>query len=178
MWCRLRGIRNVLLAIGAFSLSSAVCGGDELGQDKPTFGTTRRWPCRVIVHPPLSNTFERGWEQSETLRRQCEELAELRAVVNLRWGAKDSEAHARAQLAFRDGVVVATLAVPPDAQVIELIAHEFQHVIEMGRGLDFEAEAKRPGSGVYRAFWGFETEAAVDAGRQVAKELRDARRRR
>lgn len=168
---------GTLAAFLALVLSSAICVADESGQSKARFGAIRPWPCRVIVDPPLSNTFEKGWKQSETLRRQCEELAAMRAVVDLRWGAKDSEAHARAQLGVRDGVAVATLAVPPVTEVIELIAHEFQHVIEMGHGLDFEAEAKRPGSGVYRAFWGFETQAAIDAGRQVAKELRDAGRR-
>ncbi len=178
MWLRVRGIRNGLAAFAALGLSSAICLADESGQSKATFGAVRRWPCRVIAEPPLSTLFEKGWEQSETLRGQCEELAALRAVVVLQWGAKDSEAHARAQMGIRDGVVVATLAVPPGAQAIELIAHEFQHVIEMGRGFDFEAEAKRPGSGVYRAFWGFETQAALDAGHQVAKELREARRRR
>lgn len=178
MPCRLRGISKVLAVLVALEVSSAFSVADESLQGTGRFGVVRPWPCRVIVEPPLSNRFEKGWEQSKTLRRQCEELAALRAVVVLQWGDKDSEAHARAQLGVRDDVVVARLAVPPGADAIELIAHEFQHVIEMGRGLDFESEAKRPGSGVYRAFWGFETQAAIDAGRQVAKELRDARRHR
>ena len=76
----------------------------------------------------------------------------------------------------RDGVVVAWIHIPPVPEAIEHIGHELQHVLEKVRGLDFEAAAERPGSGVWRAFRGFETQAAIDAGRQVAKEVKDSRR--
>jgi hypothetical protein len=52
-----------------------------------------------------------------------------------------------------------------------LLAHELQHVIEKARGLDVEAEAKRPDSGVWKAAGGYETQGAVAVSRQVAAEL-------
>jgi hypothetical protein len=44
------------------------------------------------------------------------------------------------------------------------------------QGVNFDAEAERRGSGVWRAFGGFETQRAIKAGRQAEKELRDAQR--
>ena len=92
----------------------------------------------------LREAFEQGWERSKTIRGQCEELAAARAVVVLEWVATDSFSHARTGMAVRGGVVVATVRIPPVGDTIVLLAHELQHVIEKTRGLDVEAEAKRP----------------------------------
>jgi hypothetical protein len=109
--------------------------------------------------------------RSETMRRQCEELAAARAVVVLEWGVMDSQSHAITGMAVRDGVVVAVVKLPPLGDVLVLIAHELQHVIEQTRELDYAVEAKRAGSGVWRAFGGYETQAAIDVSRQVTREL-------
>jgi hypothetical protein len=71
------------------------------------------------------------------------------------------------------GVLVARVSVPPVSEALELIAHELEHLLEKASGLDYISEEKRPGSGVWRAFGGFETQRAIDAGRQVRRELRD-----
>ena len=76
------------------------------------------------------------------------------------------------------GVIVATVKLPPLGDTIVLLAHELQHVVEQTRGLDLAAEAGRPGSGVWKAFGGYETQAAVDVTRQVTQELRDNRQSR
>ena len=110
-------------------------------------------------------------ERSETIRRQCEELAAARAVVVLEWGAMDSQSHARTGMAVHGGVVVARVKLPPLGDTIVLMAHELQHVIERTRGLDFPVEAKRAGSGVWLTLGGYETQGAVDVSRRVAKEL-------
>jgi hypothetical protein len=110
-------------------------------------------------------------ERSETIRRQCEELAAARAVVVLEWGVMDSYTHARTIMEVREGVVVAIVKLPPLGDTVVLMAHELQHVIELTRGLDLRAETKRAGSGVWQAYGGYETQAAVDVSRQVAKEL-------
>jgi hypothetical protein len=132
-----------------------------------------RWPCRIIAAESLRDTFDKGWEHSPTIRRQCEELASARAVVVVEWGSSDSQSHAKTGMTVRDGVVVATVRIPPLGDTIVLLAHELQHVVEKTRGLDVEAEAGRLGSGVWRTFGGYETQAAVDVSRQVAQELRD-----
>jgi hypothetical protein len=81
----------------------------------------------------------------------------------------------------QDGVIVARIFVPTGLDTMELVAHELQHVLERTRGLDHKAEANRPASGVWRAVGAreaYETQAAIDAGREVINELRNTPRRR
>jgi hypothetical protein len=114
-----------------------------------------------------------------TLQRQCRDLAHAGAVVTLAWGKTDPQSRASTRMAVAaDGVVVAYVSVPPVSEVIELVAHELEHVIERAHGVNLEAESKRRGSGVWRAYGGFETQRAIDAGRQVAQELQESRRSR
>jgi len=140
------------------------------GADNPV--RISRWPCRLIAQPLLRKVLDEALDRSETVRRQCDELAAARAVVVVEWGPSDSQSHARTGMAVEGGVVAATVRIPPLGDTIVLLAHELQHVIEKTRGVDVEAEARRPGSGVWRAFGGYETQAAVDVSRQVAQELR------
>ena len=140
--------------------------------DKPA--KVRPWPCHLIGASTFDRVIERGWERSETIRRQCEELARARAVVVApEWGAMDSLSQAKTGMAIRDGVVVATVKLPPVGDTIVLMAHELQHVIELTRGLDLKAEAGRRGPGVWKTLGGYETQAAVDVSGQVARELRE-----
>jgi hypothetical protein len=75
------------------------------------------------------------------------------------------------------GVVVATVKIPAVGETVVLLAHELQHVVEKTRGLDLEAESKRPQSGVWKAVGGYETQGALDVTRQVSSELREARQK-
>ena len=160
---------SVAAVMASSSSVGASAGGTAQGAEKP--GRVPRWPCRLIAASTIRPVIEKGMERSETIRRQCDELAAARAVVVLEWGAMDSQSHARTGMAVREGVVVATVKLPPIGDTIVLMAHELQHVIEQTRGLDLPAEAKRAGSGVWQAFGGYETQAAVDVSRQVATEL-------
>ena len=148
-------------------------------RQSPGSGQVRsRWPCRLVVKPTLRGVVDDGLRRSSTLQRQCDALAEARAVVALQWGTMDSQSRARSRMEVRDGVVVAWIDIPPVAEAIEHVGHELQHVLEKVGGLDFEAEARRPGSGVWRAFGGFETQAAIDTGRKVRREVHESRQSR
>jgi hypothetical protein len=136
-----------------------------------------RWPCRVVAAQTLRDAFEQGWERSKTIRSQCEELAAARAVVVLEWARTDSMSHATTGMTVVGGVVVATVKIPAVGETVVLLAHELQHVVEKTRGLDLEAESKRPQSGVWKAVGGYETQGAVDVTRQVSSELREARQK-
>ena len=164
------------LAVLLVVLGSSLTIG--FAQEGESPARTPRRPCRLVVTGTLEGVVDDGLERSPTLRRQCEELAAARAVVAMEWGRTDSQSRAISRMEVHDGVVVAVVSIPPVAEAIELVAHELQHVIERTRGLDFEAESKRPGSGVWRAFGGWETQAAIDVGRQVAREVREAGRAR
>jgi hypothetical protein len=157
-----------IIASSASVLASA--GGAAQGAEKS--GRVPPWPCRLIPASTIRRVIEKGMERSETIRRQCDELAAARAVIVLEWGAMDSQSHARTGMVVREGVVVATVKLPPLGDTVVLMAHELQHVIERTRGLDFAAEATRARSGVWQALGGYETQAAVEVSRQVEKELR------
>jgi hypothetical protein len=178
MPARSRAVHTVLQAVAGLSLALLGSIGTAAAVPIETQGIRARvppWPCRLVVKPTLLGVVEDGWETSATLRRQCEDLAAARAVVVLQWGSTDSQSRALSRMDVQDGVVVAHITIPPVSEAFELVAHELQHVLEKVRGLDFEGEAGRPGSGVWRAFGGYETQAAIDAGRQAAREAREAR---
>ena len=172
---------SVAAVIVSSPSASASAGGAAQGAEQPARASP--WACRLMPVSTVRPVVEKGMERSETIRRQCEELAAARAVVVLEWGAMDSQSHARTEMEVRAGVVVARVKLPPLGDIIVLMAHELQHVIEQTRGLDLRAEAKRAGSGVWQSSGNYyETQAAVDVSRQVAEELRAysraARRRR
>jgi len=135
-------------------------------------GKAREWPCRIVVQPPLLREVEKCWRSSASFRRQCEALADKRAVVELRPGAETSFSLARTRITIADGgVVVGRVEVPLSASTIEFIAHELEHILERAEGVDLPRESERTGSGVWRAVDGFETQRATDMGRQVAREV-------
>jgi len=181
-------VRAILLpwSVAAVIVSSSSIGASAAGalQGAEQPAKPSPWACRLIPAAGVRPVIDKGMERSETIRRQCEELAAARAVVVLEWGAMaDSQLHARTAMEVRDGVVVASVKLPPIGDTIVLMAHELQHVIEQTRGLDLRTEAEQAGSGVWRSSGNYyETQAAVDVSRRVDEELRAyskaARRRR
>lgn len=172
-----RGGAALTVALIVLWVSATTGVATQRGKDQ---FRVRPWPCLLVVKPTLLGAVEDGWQRSPTFRHLCEDLAAFGAVVLVEWGTTDSQSRALSRMQLRDGVVVAKVTIPlvPEVEVMELVAHELQHVLEVTRGLDFEVESKRPGSGVWRAFGGWETQTAIDLGRQVANEVREARRAR
>jgi hypothetical protein len=92
----------------------------------------------------------------------------------------DSQARAKTRIHLQDGVIVARVSIPTGPDTIELVAHELHHVLERVRGFDHKAEARKSGSGVWRSDGGrevYETQAAIEAGRQATKEVTLSRAR-
>jgi hypothetical protein len=132
-------------------------------------------PCRLVVPQPLRQIVDDAWRLSETFRRQCRDLADTRAVVVLTLRARFARA-AQADTAIgidAAGVVVATVSVPLDERTLELLAHELEHVVERATGTDLVGESRRRDSGIWRGSGGFETHRAIEAGRRVAREVRE-----
>ena len=155
----------VVSCIGYTSAAVAGQASDERAQPP--------WPCRVYGLPRV---VEDGWKRSAAFRDKCDELAGKKAVVLLEWGSMDSQSRALTRMEVSETGVFARVAVPPVWNAVALVAHELQHVLEKSRGVDFKAEAKRTGSGVWRAFGGYETQAALDVEARVSKELRETPR--
>jgi hypothetical protein len=123
---------------------------------------------------------------SPTFREQCARLgdvARLRLTVTRAAGASCHERTCRAHCVIRRyeyGFVDAVVRLRSASQATELIAHEFEHVLEFLEGVNYQAVSERNSEEVWRlADSRFETARAIDVGRQVAAEVgrsRSARR--
>ena len=145
-----------------------------------TFGmsttSARPWPCPLTVTGELRAVAELAWTHSPTFRDQCLKLAAGNATMIVE-PASSSDGTLRAQtriLRTHDGVTLARARVRPGAHTVELIAHELEHVVEYLEGVKFLMEAQRGTSRVSLSAGTYETRRAMDAGRRVAKEVRDA----
>src|SRR5262245_54129160 len=51
--------------------------------------TPNPWPCRLIpASPSVRSLIDNGIERSETIRRQCQELAAALAIAVIEWGVR------------------------------------------------------------------------------------------
>jgi hypothetical protein len=140
-------------------------------------GTVRPWPCRIVVERPLLQVVEDAWEKSGSFRQQCGALAERRAVAALTPGRARTGSLALTRITTADdGVVVGRVEVPLGLDALEYIAHELEHVLERAEGADLPAQSASKDSGVWMALDGYETQRAIDRGRQVAREVRESSR--
>ena len=112
---------------------------------------------------------------SETFRRQCDRL---RAAPYLRITV-ESELHGsrryRARTRFvrtSDVSVHAIVTISTVERVVEVLAHELEHVLEHLDGVDL----KRSSRHVSESEGGFETRRAIEIGRMVADEVERARK--
>lgn len=135
-------------------------------------------PPNLIVpdtHRPLLESMLR---QSPTFRRQCARLAadpKLTVRLNLAAPSRGDSMRATTHVTRQqDGQMVAVIQIEPTHDQVELIAHEFEHVIEQLDGVDLRTHANRSGSGV-RMMSGtpriFETKRAIRVGRKVTLEV-------
>ena len=77
----------------------------------------------------------------------------------------------------RGDLIAADIHVPAAGEVVELIAHELEHVIEQLDGVDLRAHARRSRATTSVEENGtFETRRAVEAGRTVAWEVKGGAR--
>ena len=116
---------------------------------------------------------------SPTFRRQCLRIAaETSLTVQLRMNPHALRSDARATTRMTRnalGDLVAIVEIAPLRDTQELIAHEFEHIIEQLDGIDLAAHAARSRTGVSEigsAGGLFETVRAQRMGLKVVSELR------
>jgi hypothetical protein len=131
-------------------------------------------PCRVLAHAQLQPLLLQLWSRSATFRQQCRRLAGAQALVLLqRASAKETVWNAESRIGVLDnGHVLARVRVRTGRESVEIIAHEFEHVLERIDGVQLALDAMRPGSGTTLAGGAYETRRATEAGRRAAKEVR------
>jgi hypothetical protein len=133
-------------------------------------------PSTITLEPGLERIVRLALEYSPRFRQQCHVLASattLRATVKISMQSTDVVGRARTILhrGLRGGFT-AEIEIHDPLQTTELLAHEFEHVIEQLDGVDLNALAER--GKAHRVVDGaFETERAVATGKQVAGEVID-----
>lgn len=133
----------------------------------------RTLPANLEVAHDLARVLERIYQRSATFRAQCERIAgadNLRVTIRIDT-AIPGRCRAYTIVQRRGYDIVADVRLPPTNGLIELVGHEFEHLLEQIEGLDLKRLARIKGSGV-RELEGrvFETDRALTAGRVVADE--------
>jgi hypothetical protein len=140
--------------------------------------TGRDLPSNLVAPQVLEPLLSRTWKQSRTFRRQCARIdAEPGLRVRVFTAATVSQSGGRAATDIQRGatgleavVYIARRAAASD--LIELIAHEFEHIIEQLDGLDLARLARLAPVTVWATDGQrFETERATHTGRLVAAEV-------
>ncbi len=139
-------------------------------------------PENFDLPPDLAVPVMQVYEQSATFRDQCDRLAQARGLqVSVRFDfGMPSTCRAFTIIRRSSGKLCAEVHMPaPTGQLAELIAHEFEHILEQVEHLDLRRLSRLRGSGVYEVDYDlFETERAQRAGRVVADEMHARRERR
>ena len=139
-----------------------------------------RWPCRLVVANELLPRVTLAWERSATFRQQCARIAHAGAFVLLRT-ATSAQIRRPAQSRIgvtEDGVTVAHVLVRSTADSVEHIGHELEHLLEHLEKVDLRDKRNDHRSGVTASGVGYESDRAIDAGRRVAREVRESWRTR
>jgi hypothetical protein len=137
-------------------------------------------PPNVVVSDTHRALLERMLQQSPTFRRQCVRIAaERKLFINIGFAPPYTRTDLRATTFISrqaNGRITASITIAPVHDTVEMIAHEFEHIIEQLDGVDLAARAARPRSGVHEQSGTpgvFETVRATRIGQRVAAEVRE-----
>jgi len=138
-------------------------------------------PANLVVPPTLRPLLTKMWTHSQTFRRQCARLrAEPRLVVRVHTDAAGAPRGGQATTQIERGAtgLVADVYLElanrnASSDWTELIAHEFEHIIEQLDGLDLSRLARVSPDTVWVTAGRqvFETQRARYTGRVVAAEV-------
>lgn len=131
-------------------------------------------PANVDMPRDLARVIRRIYERSPTFRAQCERIATADNVrVTVRIDTRIPSRCRAFTIVRRQGYDIhAEVHLPASNALIELVGHEFEHVIEQIEGFDLKRLSRVKGSGVREAEpHVFETDRAQSAGRVIAAEV-------
>jgi hypothetical protein len=151
---------------GAICAESGRCTGSKL-------------PANVELVSNIGRLLEQVYDRSPTFRAQCARIANAPNLrVRVRIDPSISSRFRAFTVVSRSGFEIrAEVHLPPSSDHSELVAHEFEHLLEQIEGLNLQRLVRVKGSGVHeveRAL--FETDRAQAAGRVVLEETQRWRR--
>lgn len=135
-------------------------------------------PPTVAIDESLHDRVEEAIALSPTLQRQLAVVVGAPAIVEVRASLAQLPAFRRAEATidrYESGFIRARIQLPANADFVELLAHELEHIVEQIERVDLAALersglASRDSGGV------FETVRAREAGRAAAREVEQATR--
>lgn len=137
----------------------------------------RELPRNLRVPENMRPMLKRMLRSSPTFRRQIADLTAKPAVrVSVIYGGMRGDRHYHALSTVRKHewgamLVDTTVYVPTD--LVEILAHELEHVCEQMEGVDLPALSRRKGVGVYNLNGHYETDRAIRAGQNATREYQD-----
>jgi hypothetical protein len=156
--------------------------GDESAESLAVASAPVALPPNVTVPAAYDDLMSTMLRLSATFRAQCARLARTPQLdVTVRRSISAAPQAALTHLTRRgDGRIEAEVEIGLFGDVVLLIAHEFEHIIEQLDGVDLISLADRPGTGVRTdpRNGQFETERAITIGQRVAREVSRAVARR
>jgi len=130
-------------------------------------------PANVDLPRDLETVVRRIYELSPAFRAQCDRIAEtanMRVTVQID-AAIPAHCRAFTVVQRRGRTIRAHVHLRPGSDHAELLAHEFEHLLEQIEGVDVRKLSRMRGSGVREVERElFETDRAQAAGRVVAGE--------
>jgi hypothetical protein len=136
-------------------------------------------PPNLQVSELYQSTVDLMRRRSPTFRRQCSRIAKasgLTVVLSSEAPPARQPALAWTQITRKGaGRLHAIINIGMSGRVVELIAHEIEHIIEQLDGIDLAAKARLASSGVRNCVCGpsaaFETSRAILIGMRAAAEV-------
>jgi hypothetical protein len=141
-------------------------------------------PANVVIAATYRDIVESMLLASATFRRQCSRIARadhLHVVIERSLVPGKTGEDALTRITRRpSGDLDANVTVGYLGDPVELIPHEFEHLLEQLDGVDLASMAARPATGVHAISPSghFETDRAIAAGRKVAREVYGPSRKR
>jgi hypothetical protein len=130
-------------------------------------------PPNLILSRQEKSLLEKVWRRSPTFRLQCERISQSRWLrVKIGFAQRTAATHqyrARTIMNRRSGIARIEIYILPN--YVELIGHEFEHILEQLEGVNIPSLAAEDGDQARRHADGtFETSRALKAGRKVESE--------
>jgi hypothetical protein len=167
------------------TVATAPAGGGEavIGSAGVTPTSQPNAPCtlsNLVVASTLRPVIDMMWQTSQTFKAQCARLRQTPSLLVRIFLGNQSQVGARGRVVFvqSEGEVVrAEVLVCHDlrslAELVEVLAHELEHVIEQLDGVQLTSDSTH---GVHRTASGaFETARARHVGQKVSGEVDAAR---
>lgn len=155
-------------------VSVPVQTGDPGDVEGDSIAITPGLPSNLLVPASHLKLVRTMWEQSPTFRRQCQRIGSDRTLtVQVHASPRTLTFHAATRLVQRRGSgIAADIYLAKLDRVVELLAHELEHIIERVEGIDVSQLTRRVPHLVWATANGtYETSRAIYSGQTVASEV-------